>query len=193
MSSTAARVSSGQTEPSRRPGRRRRSAGKRVRQLLVFFHVTSSLGWLGAGAANVVLAVTAATTPSPQVRRVAYQLIDRIDTALVIPLAFTTLIGGVLVSLATPWGLLRHWWVLVKLVLTVAVILFSTFGVGVWVYQSIDASSDGSASPVAVRLVRGAATNIVAFLFMSYVSFAKPWGTTPWTRPRRQSPPSLQR
>ncbi|HEY5822460.1 MAG TPA: hypothetical protein VIT20_10820 [Propionibacteriaceae bacterium] len=166
-----------------RTGRR---GGRRLRQLLVFLHVTSSLGWMGAGAANLVLAVTGATTGSAEVRRVSYALIDQIDVYLVIPLAFTTLIGGIVVSLATPWGLIRHWWVLAKLVLTLAVIVFSTFGVGVWVYESIDASADGGTSPVALRLVQGAGANIVAFLFMSFVSFAKPWGTTPWTRTRRR-------
>lgn len=164
---------------------RRGWGGKRLRQVLVFLHVTSSLGWTGAGAANVVLAVTGATTSSAEVRRVAYGLIDRIDVALVIPLAFTTLVGGVLVSVATPWGLVRHWWVLVKLVLTVAVIIFSTFGIGVWVYQSIDASAGGGESPVAIRLVQGAGANIVAFVFMSFVSFVKPWGATPWARSGR--------
>lgn len=165
--------------------RRRGWGGKRLRQLLVFVHVTSSLGWTGAGATNVVLAVTGATTSSAEVRRVAYGLIDRIDVALVIPLAFITLAGGILVSVATPWGLVRHWWVLVKLVLTVAVIIFSTFGVGVWVYQSMDASAAGGSSPVALRLVQGAGANTVTFLFMSFVSFVKPWGTTPWARSGR--------
>lgn len=168
--------------------RRRGWGGRRTRQLLVFLHVTSSLGWMGAGAANVVLAITGATTSSDEVRRVAYRLIDRIDVALVIPLAFVTLAIGILVSLATPWGLVRHWWVLVKLVLTVAVIAFSTFGVGVWVYESIAASADGGSSPVALRLIQGAGANIVAFLFMSFVSFAKPWGTTPWARAERRRP-----
>lgn len=165
---------------------RRGWGGKRVRQVLVFLHVTSSLGWTGAGAANVVLAITGATTSSAEVRRVSYGLIDRIDVALVIPLAFITLSGGVLISLATPWGLVRHWWVLVKLVLTVAVIVFSTFGIGVWVYESMDASAAGGTSPVAMRLVQGAGANIVAFVFMSFVSFVKPWGTTPWARSRRR-------
>jgi hypothetical protein len=165
-----------------RLGARRPRFGRRTRQLVVFLHVTTSLGWLGAGAANVVLAVTAATTSSPEVRRVSYALIDRVDVALVIPLAFATLAGGVLVSLTTSWGLVRHWWVLVKLVLTLAVIVFSTFGIGVWVCQSIDASAAGGASPVAHRLVVGAGANVVAFLFMSYISFAKPWGRTPWRR-----------
>ena len=37
--------------------------GKRTRQTLVFLHVAVSVGWMGAGAANVVLALVAASPP----------------------------------------------------------------------------------------------------------------------------------
>ena len=141
-----------------------------------------SLGWMGAGAANVVLAVTALTVPR-ETARICYQLIDRIDAVLVIPAAFGALLSGVLLGLLTPWGLARHWWVLVKLVLTVAVIVFSTLGVGVWVLESIE-----EPGPAAWPLVWGGAANLAAFLLMTWASIGKPWGTTPWTRrpaPRR--------
>ena len=66
----------------------------------------------------------------PTVRHVNYVMIERLDTYLVILLAFSALTTGVVLSLTTKWGLSRYWWVLCKLVLTCAVILFSTFGVG---------------------------------------------------------------
>ena len=168
---------------------------KRPRQWLLLAHVVLSLGWLGGGAANLVLAGTAVMTADPQLRRSCYLLINQIDFALVIPLAFGALASGVLISLATKWRLLRHWWVVVKLVLTVAVIVFSTFGVGVWVEQSISATvvDSASGSPVGWRLILGAAANILAFLFMSWTSITTPWPTTPWTttdrtRPSRRTP-----
>ncbi|MGI5130968.1 hypothetical protein ACQEVB_29475 [Pseudonocardia sp. CA-107938] len=161
----------------------RSMVGKRTRQVLVFVHVVVSLGWMGAGAANVVLAMTAGYTGSADVRRVCYLMIDRIDQFLVIPGAFAALASGVLLSVVTPWGLARYWWVLVKLVLTVAVILYSTFGLGVWVIESIEATAAGAPeSTVAGPLAYGATLNLVAFLFMTWASIAKPWGTTPWTR-----------
>jgi hypothetical protein len=40
------------------------------------------------------------------------------------------------VVIPVPWGLVRYWWVLSKLVLTVVVIVYSTFGLGVWVETS---------------------------------------------------------
>jgi hypothetical protein len=160
--------------------------GRTTRQLLVFLHVAVSVGWMGAGAANVVLALTAAHTAALEVGRVCYLMIDRIDLFLVIPLAFAALGTGLVLCLVTPWGLARYWWVLGKLVLTVAVILYSTFGVGVWVIESIDATAAGAErSAVAGPLAYGAAVNIVAFLLMTWASVAKPWGTTPWTRSRR--------
>ncbi|MFG1646639.1 DUF2269 family protein [Amycolatopsis sp. NPDC049252] len=159
------------------------TAGKRLRQVMVFVHVAVSVGWLGAGAANVVLAMTAGYTGEPGVREVAYRMIERIDDFVVIPAAFLTLVGGIVLGVVTKWGLTRFWWVLVKLVLTVAVIGYSTFGLGVWVEQSIAAAAAGAESPVAGPLAYGAALNIVAFLAMTWLSVAKPWGRTPWSRP----------
>lgn len=164
---------------------------KATRQWLLFAHVVVSVGWMGAGGANVVLAVTAALTSSAEKRRVCYQLIDTVDLALVIPLAFASLASGILISLATRWGLVNYWWVLVKLVLTIAVIVFSTFAVGVWVEESIAITTDSQrTSPVASALVVGAAANIVSFLFMTWASIRKPWSKTPWasgTRAVRRS------
>jgi len=72
-------------------------------------------------------------------------------------------------------------------VLTVVVIVYSTFGVGVWVEQSMQftAPPNVTISPVADRLAWGAAGNLVAFLFMTWISITKPWGLTRPDRPRR--------
>jgi hypothetical protein len=77
--------------------------------------------------------------------------------------------------------------VLSKLALTVLVIVYSTLGLGVWVETSIAATTaEAVGSPVAGPLAYGTLPNIVAFLFMTWVSVAKPWGTTPWSA--RRSP-----
>ena len=156
---------------------------RRARQWLLLGRVICSLGWMGAGAANLVLAITALGNNDGGLRSSCYQLINIVDFALVFPLAFSALASGVVISLATKWRLLRHWWVLVKLLLTVAVIVFSTLGVGVWVEQSM-ATTTGSmptSSPVALELVVGASANIAAFRFMTWASIAKRWPKTPWT------------
>ncbi len=98
-----------------------------------------------------------------------------------IPGAFAALVSGVALSLLTPWGLARYWWVLVKLVLTTAVIAFSTFFVGVWVEESVAVGT--APSPYATDLALGPLTSLAAFLLMTWASVATPWGRTPWARP----------
>ena len=158
--------------------------GKRTRQVMVFLHVIVSLGWMGAGLANIVLAMTAAYGGGgPEAVRAAYDLMWQLELFLIIPGAFSALGTGVLLSLTTPWGLVQHWWVLVKLVLTVAVILFSTFFVGVWVELSIQATAEGAPlSPYGDPLAWGPFLNVAAFLLMTWASIAKPWGRTPWAK-----------
>ncbi|WP_433782490.1 hypothetical protein ACQPX6_21700 [Actinomycetospora sp. CA-101289] len=80
----------------------RSRVGRRTRQLLVFAHVAPSLGWMGAGAADVVLAMTAGYTATPEVRRVCYHMIERIDAYLVIPGAFGALVSGPARAATTP-------------------------------------------------------------------------------------------
>ena len=167
--------------------------GKRTRQLLVFAHVVLSLGWMGAGAANVVLTSTAAVTGDVELRRACYLLVREIDTWLVIPGAFGALVSGLVLSLVTPWGLATYWWVLLKLGLTVGVIVFSTFSVGVWVEESVLLGT--AESPVATALVVGPAASLASFLLMTWASVVKPWGRTPWSRrpvraPRRNVVPT---
>ena len=150
--------------------------GRRTHQLLLFLHVIASLGWFGAGAANVVLAAVAARTSSPPLRTSSYHLMNSVDFALVIPLAFAALVTGIVVSLTTKWGLVRYRWVLIKLVLTVLVIVGSTFGVGVWVEQGMVAGDVGLPNPAEDVLVWAAGGNLAVFLFMTWISIAKPWG-----------------
>ena len=151
----------------------------------MFVHVVVSTGWMGAGAANVVLAFTAALDHDSQIRRACYLLVRTIDTWLVIPGAFAALASGVALSVLTPWGLARYWWVLVKLVLTTAVIVFSTFFVGVWIEDSIAVGN--APSPHAVALIVGPLGSMAAFLLMTWASVAKPWGRTPWAGSRGPS------
>lgn len=163
---------------------------RRNRRILLIVHVIVSVGWLGAGAANVVLGITAlrASGVPPYW---CYRMIEVIDTWLVIPVAFSALVTGLVLGVGTPWGLIRHWWVLTKLVLTVATIVFSTFGVGVWVEISIRQTAQHLQlhSTVGAQLVVGGFANIVGFVVMTWLSVAKPRGVTPWSRTSQRPDP----
>jgi hypothetical protein len=81
-------------------------------------HVVSSVGWFGAVAAFLVLALAGLTSDEPAVARGIYVAMNLLTWWAIVPLCVATLITGVVQSLGTPWGLVRHYWVLVKLLLT---------------------------------------------------------------------------
>ncbi len=100
-----------------------------ARNLLLTLHVTTSVGFVGAIAAFFALAIAGAFHHGAQVVRSAYIAMEVITSFVILPLCFGALLTGVIQSLTTPWGLVRHYWVIVKLLLTVfsaAVLLLHT-------------------------------------------------------------------
>ena len=90
-----------------------------LRKAALVGHVTSSVGWLGAVAAFLVLAVVALHTADATTSGSLYLAMEILGKAVLLPLAFASLFTGLVQALGTPWGLFRHWWVIVKLALTV--------------------------------------------------------------------------
>jgi uncharacterized membrane protein len=90
----------------------------RLRKAVLTTHVVTSVGWLGAVLAYVALDVTAVTSMDADRVRAAYLAMDMTVTYAIVPLALAAVIIGVVNALGTSWGLFRHYWVLVKLLLT---------------------------------------------------------------------------
>lgn len=113
-----------------------------LRKLLLSIHLVVSVGWIGAIAAYLALDVTTVAADDPARLRAAYMGMDLIVRTVIIPLAITTLISGIVVSLGTRWGLFRHYWVLISLLLTIlaaAVLLSET--------RTVSALADIAADP----------------------------------------------
>jgi hypothetical protein len=91
----------------------------RVRKFALTAHVTSSVGWLGAVAAFLALAVVGLASQDAQTVRAAYLVMEPIGWLVLVPLALASLVTGLVQSLGTTWGLFRHYWVLFKLLINV--------------------------------------------------------------------------
>ena len=90
----------------------------RLRKFALAVHITSSVGWIGAAAGYIALDVTAATSQNAQTLRAAYLTMELIAWYVIVPLAFASLLTGLVMSLGTKWGLFRYYWVLISLLLT---------------------------------------------------------------------------
>ena len=91
----------------------------RLRKAMLAVHVASSVGWLGAIVAYIALNVPVVTGADEDLLRAAHLMMKPVAWYAVVPLALTSLVTGIVQSLGTPWGLFRHYWVLISLFTTV--------------------------------------------------------------------------
>jgi hypothetical protein len=91
----------------------------RLRKLALTAHVISSVGWLGAVVVFFALAVVGLTSQDAQTVRGAYLAMGSTTWTVLVPMAFASLLTGLVQSLGTPWGLFRHYWVLIKFGITI--------------------------------------------------------------------------
>jgi len=90
-----------------------------LRKLALAVHLAVSVGWVGAVAAYLALDLTVVTSPDADTVRAAWIAMGAIVSWVIVPLAVAALLTGLVMSLGTRWGLFRHWWVLISLLLTV--------------------------------------------------------------------------
>jgi hypothetical protein len=162
----------------------------RVRKLTLTAHVTSSVGWLGAVAAFLVLSIAGLTSADPRVVRGAYLAMDLIGRFLIVPMSGAALATGLVQGLATEWGLFRYYWITVKFVLTVLATIALLLHQYTAVAEAARRVSGTSAGPMAgpelgrlgIQLVADASLAIVVLLAATTLSVYKPWGLTRYGR-----------
>ncbi len=118
----------------------------RLRKFALAAHIASSVGWVGAVAGYIALDVTAATGQDARTLRAAYLAMGLISWYVVVPLALASLLTGLVMALGTKWGLFRHYWVLISLLLTVFatfVLLAETRTIGYFAGVAADPSTSG--------------------------------------------------
>ena len=112
----------------------------------------------------------------------AYRSMAIFRQGVIQPLAVAALVTGIVLSLGTKWGLFRHTWIVVKLVLTVATILNGMLNLGPAVQRAIALTANASAGsprtwarrPWWRWLVPG--VNVLMLGAATAISVYKPWG-----------------
>ena len=99
------------------------SMGSGIHRLVLTAHVTSSVGWLGAVSVLLSLGIIGIQSQDPQMVRAVYLVMEPAAWLVLVPLAFASLITGLVQSLGTAWGLFRHYWVTFKLFINIIAIV----------------------------------------------------------------------
>lgn len=162
------------------------------RQLAIWLHVITSVGWMTLAFTFCVLLTTSLTTDRQVVAVGATSMADLLDDRLLAPLANASAFTGFMLAAATPWGYFRHWWVLTKFVITLVQLYLGIFVLSTALEASSTAAAAGTTGP-AGPLVLATIFMGGAIAFQAWVSIAKPWSTTRWGVDRRSAPPLASR
>jgi uncharacterized membrane protein len=170
-----------------------------IRKAALTAHVTTSIGWVGAVVTFIAIATVGLVSDDATTVRGTYLVMEPAARFVLVPLALLSLVTGVVQSLGTPWGLVRHYWVVLKLLITVlatAVLLLYL--------RTFAAMADAAADPAAgLGEIRNpspllhAVLALVLLLVATVLGVVKPRGLTRFgrraaaRRPDRSGAPAI--
>jgi len=154
-----------------------------LRKFVRTAHVTFTVGWLGTVAAFLALAVVGLTNQDDQVVRAAYIAMELITRFVIVPLSIAPLLTGPILSLGTPWGLFRHYWILAKLlinILSTIILLVHIQPINYLSRVAAEGTLSSADRAVQVQLVVAAGAGLLALLVATALAVYKPRGMTPY-------------
>jgi hypothetical protein len=168
--SVATRALPATAPPATQPGFRLRG---RARKLALTAHVLGSAGWFGIAIVVAFCAIAAAATNDPAQARALYRTMEAVPW-LSIPVGLVAIATGALLGLGTTYGLVRHWWVVAKIVIAVAVVM--TDAVLVTRVTHAAAATGYATAP----LYGSTIAHVVVLAAATGLSVFKPRARTPW-------------
>ena len=156
-----------------------------LRKFALTAHVIFSIGWFGAIAAFLAIAIVALTSEDAQLMHAADLAMYVIGWYVILPAAFGSLLTGLVQSLGTQWGLFRHYWLVAKLLLTVFATVILLFKMQLMSYLAGVVSgiiatqlSGADLRQMRVELLGHAIGGMLVLLSATVISVYKPWGRT---------------
>jgi hypothetical protein len=157
-------------------------------------HVLTSVGWFGAAVGVLALAIAGLTTNEIGVASGLYRATEVIWRSVIVPFSLAALLTGLVQALGTQWGLLRHYWVLAKFLITLFAVLLLILHTGTLLPALARAAIDSSPSiaegtahahggiPPRIHLVVAASGTLLLLVTAATLSVYKPWGETRFSR-----------
>jgi hypothetical protein len=158
---------------------RARRMRPRMRKAALVVHILTAGAWIGLDVMLGVLVFTALFTTDPATAALCYQVLPLLAWPLVAS-SLACLASGVVLGLGTHYGLVRYWWVAVKLALNIVLALL------VWyvLRPGLDGAADygrellSGAEPTAdvTTLVYPPIVSTSTLVVATFLAVYKPWG-----------------
>ena len=124
------------------------------------------------------------TSEGMQLARAASLAMDVITRFVIVPLSLIPLlVTGPLLSLGTPWGLFRHYWIIVKLVINILstlILLIHLRPISFMACAAAEGALSSADRGIQIQLVVAAEVGLLALLVATGLAVYKPRGMTPY-------------
>ncbi len=168
---------------------------RRVRQIWTILHVVSSVGWLGIELAALALCLTGMATDDPATLRAVFTAASVLADTMLMPASVLVVLTGLVLGMGTKWGLVRYYWVFVKLVISLLLFVASAFTLNDALQTAADQTA--AAEPLSggdgISLAGMMAVIGLLGLTAAVLSIIKPWGRTNWRRTPAPAPANRTR
>ena len=155
-----------------------------LRKFMRTAHITFTVGWLGTVVAFLVLAIAGLISQDVKTVQAAYIAMELTARFVIVPLSLAPLLlTGPILSLGTPWGLFRHYWILAKLLINIlSTIILLVHRQPISYLSRVAAAGTLSSADrgAQVQLVVAAAAGLLALLVATALAVYKPRGMTPY-------------
>jgi hypothetical protein len=154
--------------------------GRGTRRAVLTVHILAAGAWIGIDVVLGVLVFTAMRTSSKHTEALCYQALELFAVWPLFTAGMVSLLSGIVLGLGTNYGLVKYWWVAVKLVLNIVLttlVLFALrpaisdatrYGDALAAGQPTDATVDSLVFP---PIVSG-----LSLLTATVLAVSKPWG-----------------
>ncbi|TDD26319.1 hypothetical protein E1287_36495 [Actinomadura sp. KC06] len=165
--------------------------GRRWRKTVLVTHIVSAGAWIGIDVMVAVLVLTGRFGSSDEVRGLAYEALATFVVWPMLGAGSLSLITGIILGLGTRWGLVRYWWVAIKLVLNIVLCTLILVAlrpgmdeVGAYGRDLVN----GAPEPAGIsNLFFPPAVSLVTLTLATVLAVAKPWGRIRRTSRARRS------
>lgn len=155
-----------------------------LRNFMLTAHVTTSVGWMGALAVFLAHALAGLLSEDEQIVRALSLAMGLAAWFVILPLSLASLTTGLVQAMGTTWGLLRHYWIVFKLLLTAAATVVLLLKLGPISYLAEMAAGPAFSSTDLIGLrtstLLHAAGGLVVLLMAAALAIYKPQGMTPY-------------
>lgn len=154
-----------------------------VRRGVLAAHLAVSVGWIGAVLVYLAFGLAAAASRDDQTIRAAWIAMDLSGWIVIVPLSIASLITGIAIGAGTRWGVLRYYWVVISLVMTVgSVVVLLLHMPSVSAKANLARSATGSGLDALGTDLLHPSLGLVVLLVVLTLNVVKPPGMTRYGR-----------